>query len=66
MPFVMVVLYGASACFLIPFGYQTHLMVYTPGRYRMRDFLRAGLPVSLAYGVTVLLLVPVFFPFHTS
>ena len=41
-------------------------MVYTPGRYRMRDFLRAGLPVSLAYGVTVLLLVPVFFPFHTS
>ncbi len=63
MPFVMAVLYGASAGFLIPFGYQTHLMVYSPGRYRMMDFVRVGLPVSIAYGATVLLLVPVFFPF---
>lgn len=59
----MAVLYGASAGFLIPFGYQTHLMVYSPGRYRMMDFVRVGLPVSIAYGATVLLLVPVFFPF---
>lgn len=63
MPFVMAVLYGASAGFLIPFGYQTHLMVYSPGRYRMLDFVRVGLPITLAYGATVLLLVPVFFPF---
>lgn len=62
-PFVMIVAYGASACFLLPFGYQTHLMVYSPGRYRMLDFIRTGLPVSVAYGVAVLLLVPVFFPF---
>jgi len=64
MPFVMVVAYGASAGFLIPFGYQTHLMVYSAGRYRMRDFLRAGLPVSLTYSVLVLLLVPLVFPLH--
>lgn len=62
-PFMMAVLYGASAGFLVPFGYQTHLMVYSPGRYRMSDFVRVGLPISLAYGITVLLLVPVFFPF---
>jgi len=61
--FVMVVAYGASAGFLMPFGYQTHLMVYSPGRYRIRDFFRAGLPVSLAYSACVLLLVPIFFPF---
>jgi len=61
--FVMVVAYGASAGFLMPFGYQTHLMVYSPGRYRIRDFFRAGLPVSVAYSACVLLLVPVFFPF---
>src|SRR3546814_10868345 len=46
--FVMLVDYGARAGFLMPFGYQTHLMVYSPGRYRIRDFFRAGLPVSLA------------------
>jgi di/tricarboxylate transporter len=38
-------------------------MVYSPGRYRMLDLVRVGLPVSIAYGATVLLLVPVFFPF---
>ena len=64
-PFVMVVAYGASAGFLIPFGYQTHLMVYSAGRYRMRDFLRAGLPVSITYSVVVLALVPLVFPFGT-
>lgn len=62
-PFVMVVAYGASACFMLPFGYQTHLMVYTPGRYRLTDFLRIGLPVSLVYALCVLVLVPIVFPF---
>ncbi|NMF90384.1 SLC13 family permease [Aromatoleum petrolei] len=63
MPFVMAIAYGASAGFLIPFGYQTHLMVMSPGRYRTLDFFRIGLPVSLTYSAAVLLLVPVFFPF---
>ncbi|PRY66020.1 SLC13 family permease [Halomonas ventosae] len=63
MPFIMAVAYGASACFLIPYGYQTHLMVYSPGRYRMGDFLRVGLPVSLTYSGGVLLLTPLVFPF---
>lgn len=62
-PFVMVVAYGASAGFVMPFGYQTHLMVYTAGQYSMVDFLKAGLPVSIVYSLGVLLLVPVFFPF---
>ncbi|WP_163649515.1 SLC13 family permease [Modicisalibacter sp. 'Wilcox'] len=63
MPFIMVVAYGASACFLIPYGYQTHLMVYSPGRYSLKDFLRIGLPVSLTYSVAVLVLTPWVFPF---
>ncbi|MEX1213604.1 SLC13 family permease [Saccharospirillum sp.] len=63
MPFIMAVAYGASACFLIPFGYQTHLMVYSPGRYRLVDYLKAGLPVSVAYSVAVLVITPLVFPF---
>nr|WP_280564665.1 SLC13 family permease [Chromohalobacter sp. 48-RD10] len=63
LPFIMVVAYGASACFLIPYGYQTHLMVYSPGRYNLGDFLRVGLPVSVTYSVGVLALTPVVFPF---
>lgn len=63
MPFIMAVAYGASACFLIPFGYQTHLMVYSPGRYRLQDYLKTGLPVSIVYSVAVVLITPWVFPF---
>ncbi|GAB2730535.1 SLC13 family permease [Halomonas garicola] len=63
LPFTLAVAYGASACFFIPFGYQTHLMVYSPGRYRISDFLRTGLPVSLTYSAGVLVLTPLVFPF---
>ncbi|MFH7566192.1 SLC13 family permease [Oceanimonas smirnovii] len=63
MPFIMAVAFGASACFMVPFGYQTHLMVYSPGHYRMTDFIKTGLPVSLVYSAGVIALVPVVFPF---
>lgn len=63
MPFIMAVAFGASACFMVPFGYQTHLMVYSPGRYRMLDYIKAGLPISLLYSAGVITLVPMAFPF---
>ncbi|NGN98276.1 SLC13 family permease [Grimontia sp. S25] len=62
MPFIMTVAFAASASFLSPFGYQTNLMVYTAGRYVPRDYLKAGLPLSLVYGVLVLSLIPLVFP----
>jgi len=63
MPFVMAVLYGASCSFVTPYGYQTNLMVMSPGRYTLGDFVRAGLPVALMFQVVALLAIPVFFPF---
>lgn len=63
MPFVMAVLYGASASFLTPHGYQTNLMVMSPGGYRPVDYLRAGLPISVTYLGSAAFLLPVFFPF---
>ncbi|WP_444914603.1 SLC13 family permease [Microbulbifer sp. TRSA007] len=62
MPFVMAVAYGASASFLTPFGYQTNLIVQNLGGYHLRDFLRAGLPLTIAYSITVLILIPIVFP----
>lgn len=63
MPFIMCVAYGASACFLIPFGYQTHLMVFSPGNYKVRDFLQTGAPITILYCLIVAILVPIAFPF---
>lgn len=61
-PFVMAVLYGASCSFLTPYGYQTNLMIMSPGRYTLRDYLRAGLPVALVFQAVALAAIPVFFP----
>lgn len=63
MPFVMAVLFGASASFISPYGYQTNLLVYTVGNYQVSDYLKIGLPLSLVYSALVLGLIPVFFPF---
>lgn len=63
LPFMMAVAFGASACFLMPSGYQTHLMVYSLGRYQVRDYINVGLPVSLVYSVGAIVLIPWVFPF---
>ncbi|WP_158161951.1 SLC13 family permease [Grimontia hollisae] len=62
MPFIMTVAFAASASFLSPFGYQTNLMVFTAGRYMPKDYLKAGLPLTLVYATGVLSLIPLFFP----
>ncbi|RXF04438.1 SLC13 family permease [Pseudoalteromonas sp. PS5] len=63
LPFVMAVAFGASASFISPFGYQTNLMVYSAGNYRIRDYITMGLPLSLIYSATVLIVIPFVFPF---
>ena len=52
--FALATAFGASASFLMPFGYQTHLMVMTPGRYRLTDFWRLGGTVFFAYAAAAL------------
>ncbi len=64
MPFVMAVAYGASASFLTPYGYTTNLMVQNLGGYSLQDYFRAGLPLSIAYSLVVIFLLPVVFPFQ--
>ena len=41
------VMLAASASFMSPFGYQTNLMVYGPGGYVFKDFLRFGVPMQV-------------------
>jgi di/tricarboxylate transporter len=62
-PFVVAVMFGASASFATPIGYQTNTLVYGPGGYRFADFLRIGVPLNLTLLVAMSFLIPVFFPF---
>lgn len=62
MSLLAAVALGASAAFAMPIGYQTSLMVYGPGGYRMRDFVRTGLPLDILLTVIALVLIPRFWP----
>ncbi|GAA6173133.1 SLC13 family permease [Colwellia sp. KU-HH00111] len=63
IPFVMAVAFAASGSFISPYGYQTNVMVYNAGNYQLTDFVKFGLPVSVVYSVTVLIMIPLVFPF---
>jgi di/tricarboxylate transporter len=63
MPFVMAVLFGATACFLTPIGYQTNLFIYGPGGYKFNDYLRLGVPLVLMVFIMSMLFIPVIWPF---
>lgn len=54
-PFILIVAFAGAASFLSPIGYQTNLMVYGPGGYNLKDFLRIGIPLSLLYMVVAVL-----------
>jgi len=41
------VMLGASASFMSPFGYTTNLLIYGPGGYKYKDFLKIGTPMQV-------------------
>lgn len=45
--FAIPVAIAASSSFLTPTGYQTNLMVMSPGGYRFGDYAKAGWPLTL-------------------
>lgn len=63
-PFVFAIMMAASASFATPLGYQTNLMVYGPGGYHFRDFLKVGVPMNVFIGAVTLMIILLIWPLN--
>lgn len=57
VPFYVAIAFAASASFHSPFSYQTNLMVLGPGNYKFKDFIKAGIPLTVLYSLICIIFI---------
>ena len=60
MALIAAITFGSTAAFAMPIGYQTSLMIYGVGGYRVKDFVRMGIVLDVLLAILALILIPYF------
>ena len=63
---MMAIAMAASASFSTPISHAAHVLVMGPGGYKFTDYLKVGVPLTVVCFVTVMLLLPVFWPLEPT
>lgn len=58
--FAVAIMFGASASFATPVGYQTNTLVYHAGGYQFADFLKIGVPMNLILWAIASFVIPLY------
>jgi Trk K+ transport system NAD-binding subunit len=59
---MMAIAMAASASFTSPISHPANILVMGPGGYRFVDYIKVGIPLTLLVFLTVMFLLPVFWP----
>ena len=63
VPFLFAVTVAASMCFASPFSTPPNALVMSAGRYTFMDYVKVGLPMQIIYGLVMIVVLPLLFPF---
>ncbi len=60
-PFAISIILAANVSFATPFGYQTNLLIMTPGQYKFSDYLRGGIPLTIISWIAFFMFIPKYY-----
>ena len=63
VPFMFAVTVAASMCLASPFSTPPNALVMSAGQYTFMDYIKVGLPLQILYGVVMVIVLPLLFPF---
>ncbi len=63
---MMAVAMAASASFTSPISHPANILIMGPGGYRFSDYIKIGGPLTLIIFVTVMILLPIFWPLRPA
>jgi di/tricarboxylate transporter len=61
-PFVLAVLFGVNMGYATPLADNCNLLVYSAGGYSFRDFVRAGVPLTIIMWLALSWILPQYYP----